>query len=251
MKLKYLTLGANYNWPHALQFAEADAAAIYSVFQSQNLYRDIESEILNPAATAPFICEMVKSYSEGCSSTDCLMFYFAGYGLTEEDVNGIERLYLICNDTDLAHPDLTAIRLDVILKHLEDSKANIAVALLDCCFSGYGGRSIIGPKTLRKIQTGRSVSVPIPIVRGYGRLVLAACGRNEKALESPVYCHGLFTAALIEALSPNSIERSIAIASLYHLIQTRVLQMSRGKQCPSMYGGDHGAHLPTSQKGRS
>lgn len=244
MKLSVFAVGSNFRPPHQLDFARADADSFCRALSTQTLYEAADVLLSAPNLTSSQIRDLLNERARSCQATDCVVFLFSGHGLLEEDSPGEDCLYLVCDQTDPASPNATALPLDATIRTLEESPANIAVCFLDCCFSGYGGKSILGPRSLRKLRTGRQLSIPRPRIGGYGRVVLAASGRDEVARETSASRHGVFTAALLAGLTVPA-ARSIPLAALYNDVQRRVMEATAGQQCPSLYGGDHGIHLPT------
>lgn len=80
-----------------------------------------------------------------------IYLFFSGHGAPD----GAEGTpYLLPYDGDPAHLDQTALPLQSILDRLENSNAEDAVAFVDTCFSGAGGRSVLpeGARPLVRVK---------------------------------------------------------------------------------------------------
>ncbi|MEU1476203.1 caspase family protein [Streptomyces sp. NPDC005760] len=229
-----------------LAYAEDDARALYRGVRTQRVHDLTDCELFTEPRSVEEIKQAIKSKSAAARPGDLLLVYFAGHGIVEDEAGGGDGLFLSCASAPVSDPLSGSLRLADVVKICESSAAASAVVVLDCCFSGHPqGRSVLGPRYLRRLQTGRPLrrrSLPPP--RGTGRIVLAACGENQYAHESSVLGHGLLTWALMEALRAAGPAGSVSVARLYATLQETILRKTNGQQCPSLYGGDHGSSLP-------
>ena len=248
--IRAVVIGANQcenALPRNLRFAEADAKEFSKRLEKQSLYSVSEIKLFNDRTSVQVILDHVAACASVSTRDDCLLLYFAGHGISELDDKDEVSLYLACKSTDLNQVVSTSINLPLAVRLFENSLAGLAVIILDCCFSGHpGGRSLLGPHYLRRQQTGRPLKrVSFQTPNGTGRIVFSASGQYQLAVESSLLGHGVFTHALLETLYECRRQPSISIAQLYYLVQRSVLEQTKGRQCPSLYGGDHGAHLAT------
>lgn len=96
------------------------------------------------------------------------------------------------------------------------------------------------------LATGRPLlRVVTPPLSGEGRVVLSASRHDQTAHETSVYRHGMFSHALLTRLGQWQRSDRVDVASLYVDTRRTVLRMTNGGQCPTLFGGDQGAELPT------
>jgi hypothetical protein len=231
----------------ALRFAEADAhrfadsLAEQDLYEELNLYRFIGGSFRNDEVTA-VITEVRES-----DSADAIVFFFAGHGIVEAADDGGECLYLSVPTVDLDDLEGSAIDLHQLVRDLDERET--VCLILDCCFSGHhGGRSILGHNYLTRRQAGRKIARRrLPEFVGEGNLVLAACGRDQKAAEVSALRHGVFTYALCDVLSSQK-DASVQVSQAHAAVTRQVLDLTSHQQCPSIHGRDHGAVLPSFRK---
>ncbi|MCR3752678.1 caspase family protein [Lentzea californiensis] len=250
--LRVMSLG--FNWhrkdtERRLQFAEADAVAVAEGISTQKLHHLQHVELITNSRSSLEIEQTIKQQISASEMSDSLLFYFAGHGMLEEVSATEQALFLVCKDTDIGDVTNTALDLARLIQMFEDARSATALIVLDCCFSGsLGGRSILGPRYLRRLQTGRPFRrkrIPTPV--GAGKSVLSACGAHQEAAENSSLGHGVFTHSFLTAITSKT-SSSMSVAAVYSQVQESVLRRTDGKQCPSLYGGDHGAQIPTIRK---
>jgi hypothetical protein len=80
-----------------------------------------------------------------------IYFYFSGHGAPDPSTG---TSFLLPYDGDPKYLDGTAIKLQTVLARLEESKAKEVLAIVDSCFSGAGGRSVLpaGTRPLVRVQ---------------------------------------------------------------------------------------------------
>ena len=230
-----------------LRYAERDASVLCDGLSSQRLYDSVKvhAHIGQYAAGRP--PESVSRTAASASQDDAVLFFFAGHGVREVNESGEQQLWLSAGLQTRDTIDGAAVLLPEILDTLSDSQAKCVVILLDCCFSGlHGGRSVLGPRMLSMLADGRPlVRLATPPLSGEGRVVLAASRHDQEARETGIRRHGMFSYALLEQLGQWEQADSVDVASLYVEVRRMVLHMTNGAQCPTLFGGDQGAELPT------
>lgn len=248
--VRSVTIGSNHGTgplSRPLRYAESDARAFHSGLRTQRVHDLTDCDLLIAPLRAEDVRQAVRNKASGARPGDLLLVYFAGHGVVEDEPGHGDGLFLACSGGSASDPLSGSIRLADVVKMCESSAAASAVVVLDCCFSGHPqGRSVLGPEYLRKLQTGRPLrrrSLPPP--RGSGRIILAACGENQYAHESSALGHGLLTWALLRTLRAAGPTEAVSVARLYASLQETLLRKTKGEQCPSLYGGDHGSSLPT------
>ncbi|MFJ8188439.1 caspase domain-containing protein [Streptomyces sp. NPDC096094] len=247
--MRSVTIGSNDHGGalgRPLSYAEDDAREFHRGLLTQRVHDRSDCELFTDPRQVEDVRQAIKAKSAAAGPGDLFLVYFAGHGLVEDEAGGGDGLFLSCAGASAADPLSGSLRLAEVVKACEASAAASAVVVLDCCFSGHPqGRSVLGPRYLRRLQTGRPLrrrSLPPP--RGTGRIVLAACGENQYAHESSYLGHGVLTWALLKALRSAAPAGSVSVARLYATLQESLLRKTNGQQCPLLYGGDHGSSLP-------
>ncbi len=119
-----------------------------------------------------------------------IYFYFSGHGSPDAAAG---TAYLLPYDGDPQFLDQTALKMDAVMDRLGKTQAREVLALVDSCFSGAGGRSVLAPgaRPLVRMKEGR--------VGGQVAL-LSAAGGDEISGPVPSGDGGLFTHYLVEGL---------------------------------------------------
>lgn len=118
-------------------------------------------------------------------------FYYSGHGAPDPATGSA---YLVPWDGDPAFPKSTGYALSKVYETLGSLPAKESVVMLDSCFSGAGGRSVLAPGT-RPLVTVQSDAPPSKVS------VLAASGPAEIAGGLELRKSGLFTYYLLRGLS--------------------------------------------------
>lgn len=127
------------------------------------------------------------------SADSRVYFYYSGHGAPDPQSGSA---YLVPWDGDPAFPKSTAYPVAKVYEQLEKLPAKEAVVMLDSCFSGSGGRSVLAPGA-RPLVTVHEDEPP-----SSGKVaVLAASGANEIAGGLELRRQGLFTYYLMRGLS--------------------------------------------------
>lgn len=120
-------------------------------------------------------------------------FYYSGHGAPDPQSGAA---YLVPWDGDPAFPKSTAYPLAKVYEALDALPAKESVAMLDACFSGSGGRSVLAPGA-RPLVSVREDAPP-----SSGKVsVLAAAGPDQIAGGLELRRHGLFSYYLMRGLS--------------------------------------------------
>jgi hypothetical protein len=225
---------------HPLRFAEADAMRFAASLRSQDFYEQME---LTTFVGGSFSRAEVLATISSTASESAVLIFFAGHGIVEI-ASELETLYLSVPTVDLDDVSGTGIDLHSLIRELDEREP--VTVILDCCFSGHdGGRSILGRNYLARRTDGRSVARrSMPQFVGEGNVVLAACGRDQSALESAALGHGVYTYALCQALMSTK-DAAIPVIQAHARAQAHVIELTSGRQCPSLHGRDMGGLLPS------
>lgn len=230
-----------------LRYAERDAISLRDGLTSQRLYDSVIQYIHIGKHTAQEVSESVSRAADSAGVEDAIVFFFAGHGMRELDEDGQQQLWLATGLRTSPMTEGAAVLLASVFDTFCNSQAKSVTIILDCCFSGQrGGRSILGPRILSMLASGRPLlRVVAPPLSGEGRVVLSASRHDQTAHETSIHRHGMFSHALLVRLAQSQRTDRVDIATVYVDVRRIVLRLTNGGQCPTMFGGDQGAELPT------
>jgi helicase len=230
-----------------LSCAVADAFALSSLF-ADNTAGQFVTLLDSEATLARMQAELdLLSHTD---EDDFVLVSFSGHGSDDHR--------LVPSDVDVGDLPSTCMSLDELAERLDAIPARQLFVILDCCFSGgFGGSRFFAPsKTRGPLVENRDALVRL--ARGDGRIVLAASGAGEPALETVEYGHGLLTYHLVRALQgPAELidNGRIDFLGMTAYVSRRVLDSAKlmgEEQNPSLYGSTDGApSLPILVPGRA
>jgi uncharacterized caspase-like protein len=139
------------------------------------------------------------------TSDDIVIVSFSSHGTPDHR--------LVVHDTTLSSLVDTTIDMAELAQAFKTSKAKVILCILDCCFSGGAPARV-----LDDAPVPRNPTIPIESIAGAGRILIAASGINEPALESGQ--HGLLSLALIEALQAGT--ATVSIPTIMDQVMQRV-----------------------------
>ena len=176
-------------------------------------------------ATHQAVLDGIEATFSGVQADDAVFAYLAGHG---EVVGG--EYYFIAHDTTAQGIATNGVPLKKIKEAFDSSPSQRAFLWLDFCHSGG-----IIPRDLGVEPDDREViSRTLEVAQGQGKLIVAACTPGQKAYESAVVGHGLFTDALLRGLKGEAKhEGEVTINSLFDYIDK---QMGSDRQRPMMFG---------------
>ena len=176
-------------------------------------------------ATQKAVLEAIEATFSGIKADDAVFAYLAGHG---EVVAG--EYYFIAHDTTAQGIAINGVPLKKIKEAFDSSPSQRAFLWLDFCHSGG-----IIPRDLGAEPDDRDViSRTLEVAQGQGKLIVAACTPGQKAYESAVVGHGLFTDGLLRGLKGEAANKGeVTINSLFDYIAR---QMGSERQRPMMFG---------------
>jgi hypothetical protein len=188
-------------------------------FPAQNVLRLSDGE-----ATSQKVIEAIKTTFAKVQPDDSVFAYMAGHG---EVVAG--EYYFIAHDTTARGIAINGVPLTKIKAAFDSSPSQRAFLWLDFCHSGG-----IIPRDIGVEPDDREViSRALEVVEGHGKLIVAACTPGQKAYESAVVGHGLFTDALLRGLKGEAANKGeVTVNSLFDYIDK---QMGSDRQRPMMF----------------
>ena len=145
-----------------------------------------------------------------------IFVYYSGHGAPDVNTN---QSFLVPYDGDPAYLETTAYPLKKLYQVLSDLPARHITVVLDTCFSGAGGRSVI-PKGAKPV-----VMVEQPTVVGTNIVVFTASSANQISSSYRDKRYGLFTYYFLKGLQGEADinqDRAIEIEELASYVRSNV-----------------------------
>jgi Caspase domain len=168
-------------------------------------------------------------------SEDTVFVYFSGHGAPNPKTG---EAYLVPYDGDPVFLDNTGYPLSRLYQSLANLPAKEVVVVLDSCFSGAGGRSVIA-KGIRPIIT----EMKSPLLGKGKTLVLAASSGQQVSSTYEQKAHGLMTYFFLKGLqgeADTNKDGKIDIAELFEYLRPQVERVARrdfnNEQTPLLLG---------------
>ncbi len=184
---------ANYKGLPPADFAESDARDMALAFEALGVPEENVVSLIGAKAGLSEVSKYVEEWLPRRVSKDSRVFvYFSGHG--SPDVSD-GSAYLMPWDADASFVKSTGFPLARLYKALGALPARHVIALIDSCFSGAGGRSVLvaGARPL--------VTVRLPTSLPPGISVLTASESEEIAGSLPERGHGLFSYYALQGIS--------------------------------------------------
>ncbi|HWF60206.1 MAG TPA: caspase family protein [Nitrospira sp.] len=159
-------------------------------YQEQNVVMLVNDRVTRSQLEARFerwLPTQVKN------QTDAEVFvYYAGHGAPDPNTN---QAFLVPYDGDPAFLETTGYPITKLYKILSELPAKHVTVVLDTCFSGSGGRSVIAKGTRPML-----ITVNDPVVTKNNMVVFTAAGGNQISSAYREKRHGLFTYYYLKGL---------------------------------------------------
>ena len=167
-----------------------------------------------------------------------VLFYFSGHGAPDP---ATKQAYLVPWDGDPKYLENTGYPIAQLYQSLGALKTRKVVVVLDSCFSGAGGRSVIAQGTrplLMKIDSA------IPASAG-NLAVLSASAADEITGSDAAQGHGLFTYHLLRALNRTGGKATLkdAYAALLPDVQDSARRQNRAQTPQLVHGASSTLHF--------
>jgi hypothetical protein len=145
-----------------------------------------------------------------------IYFYFSGHGAPDASAG---TSYIVPADGDPQFLDATAIPMKEVLTKLGQSKAREVLAIVDSCFSGAGGRSVLPPGA-RPIVRVREEAAPSQLA------LFSASSGSEISGPTADGNGGLFTKYVVDGLGTGAADMNgdgqVSLSELSQWVQPRV-----------------------------
>ncbi len=197
--------------------AHTDAAQFASLaIKSLGLLPNYVQVLLDERATNGSIERALEWVRTSMPTGGRIYFHFAGYG-APDTASGTA--YIVPSDGDPKYLGVSGLALKDTLAKLGQSKAREVLAVVDSCFSGRGGRSVLPPGTRPLIQV-KEEAAPAQLA------LFASAGHNEVSGPGPSGSEGLFTHYLVQALGTGAADINgdgqVSLAELAQWVNPRV-----------------------------
>ena len=233
-------IGQYLDLPEA-QFAERDAEAVKTQlialgFPSRNVVH-----LSGEKAGYKSIEKFVETWlPRNTSENSRVVFYFSGHGAPDPQGG---KAYLLPYDGDPNFLENTGYPLKRLYQKLEELKAKEVVVVLDSCFSGAGGRSLLA-KGARPLVVSVDTQAPAS-----GRLeVFAAASSDQITSTLDEQGHGTFTYYFLKGITGGARGPggAVTVQGLYDYLTPKVQDAARRQnreQTPSLQGSNGAAEL--------
>jgi len=218
-------------------FADHDARIVAEyVAQTMGYEPDNVALLLNEHATKGDFEKYVESWLPNrVESGDSVFIFYSGHGAQHPKTG---EAYLVPYDGDPTFIEKTGYPLARLYDHLATLPAKEVVVVLDSCFSGTGGRSVIAPG-IRPIIT----ELKSPMLAKGKTLVLAASTGQQVSSTYGQKGHGLLTYFFLKGLqgyADTNKDGAIDLVELFDYLKPQVERIARrefnNEQTPQLLG---------------
>lgn len=227
------------NIPRA-DFAERDAATVKEYVKSLGVPDENIILLTGQRATRTGLAKYVEEWLPRNVKPDSrVYFYYSGHG-APDPADGAS--YLVPYDGDPSFLKSSAYPLSKLYESLATLQSKQVVVMLDSCFSGSGGRSVIA-KGLRPLVNMKRTAVPenAPIS------ILSASSSDEVTGSMEDQGHGLFTYYLLKGLQGEAAKGGhVDLESLFLFVKKAVssgARLQNREQTPQLIAPDPSLRL--------
>jgi hypothetical protein len=203
----------------AATYADSDAEAAGAFVRALGVPERNMVTLTGAHATRSGLVKQLEGWlANNVNENSTVYFYYSGHGAPDPATG---QAYLVPLDGDPQYLADTAYPLKRLYEKLGALKAKRVIVMLDSCFSGAGGRSVLakGSRPLvNNVDTGFN--------SGDGKIaVLAASGADQISGTDDDTGHGLFTQYLLEGLNGAAVNREgqVTLKSLYDYVKPKVM----------------------------
>jgi hypothetical protein len=194
----------------ASEFAANDALLVKEYLTSLGMKERNIEVLLNERATGTAFRKALESWLPNHVKKDSRLFiYYAGHGAPDPATG---EAYLVPYDADPNYLSTTGHPLKVLYEKLGALPASEVMVMLDACFSGAGGRSVLAkgarPLVVVKDKMGMAPNMA----------VLMATQGTQISTSSPDKGHGILTYYFLKAIKDGKKD----LAEIYSFIKPQV-----------------------------
>jgi uncharacterized caspase-like protein len=192
--------------------------------------------LINERATKTGVEKYAEHWLPNHVEKDTSVFvYFSGHGSPNPKTGDA---YLVPYDGDPAFVDATGYSLKRLYEQLGKLPAKEIVVILDSCFSGAGGRSVIA-EGMRPM----GLSIETPVLAGNKTIVLAASSGTQVSSTFKAQGHGLLTYYFLKGLrgeADANKDGSVDLSEVFAYVKPQVERTARrdfnNEQTPQLLG---------------
>jgi len=192
--------------------------------------------LLNERATKTSMEKYVEGWLfDRVEKDDSVFIYYSGHGAPNAKTG---KAYLVPYDGDPAFVEQTGYPLERLYERLSALPAKEVVVMLDSCFSGAGGRSVIA-KGMRPMV----LSVENPLLTKGRTMVLTASASDQVSSTYDQKSHGLLTYFFLKGLqgeADQNNDRRIELREVFEYLKPQVERTARrefhNEQTPQLIG---------------
>lgn len=192
--------------------------------------------LLNDRATRTGVEKYIEGWlPDRVEKDDAVFIYFSGHGAPNPKTG---KAFLVPYDGDPAFVEQTGYPLDRLYDRLAALPAKEIVVMLDSCFSGAGGRSVIA-KGMRPMV----LSVENPVLAKGKVVVLAASSGVQVSSTYDQKSHGLLTYFFLKGLSgaaDRNQDGRVELGEVFEYLKPQVERTARrdfhNEQTPQLLG---------------
>lgn len=186
--------------------------------------RNIEL-LLNERATQSSIKKTVETWLPNRIKSDSkVVIYYSGHGAPDAKTGDA---YIVPFDGDPNYLEDTGYPLKRLYDKLGKIQVAEVIVLLDSCFSGAGGRSVLAKGARPLVMTTTALSIPSNMA------VLSATQGTQISTSSPEKGHGVFTYYFLKALKEGKKNVSEIYEYIKPLVEDEAKQLNV-QQSPSV-----------------
>ena len=196
------------------QFADRDAQAVYRYLIALGVPSDHIRRLTDGTATRGRIRMDLRWLKRNAKPDSTVWVYFSGHGAP----GARGHAYLVPSGGDPNGLAYTAFREDRLYRDLDRLPAKRVLVALDACFSGSGGRSVLG-KGMRPLTLVRKETFP-----STGKLIVFSASRaDQEAGPKESAGHGLFTYYFLKGLDGGAEQGGhVTVGSLSRYLKAKV-----------------------------
>lgn len=215
-------------------FSENDAKSVKTYLEALGVPPANVIMLLGDQASRSDLSKYLEEWLPGVVKPDSrVYFYYSGHGAPDPQTG---TAYLVPWDGDPSFLKSTAFPLSKVYADLSALPDKESVVMLDSCFSGAGGRSVMSPGVRPLVLTEDSTTAPPKVD------VLAAAGARQIAGGLDLRRHGLFTYFMLRGLAGEADanhDGHVTLGELDDYVRGRVSETARRSnrdQTPRLLG---------------
>jgi hypothetical protein len=213
------------NIPRA-EFAAGDAALVREYVKASGIPERNIAYLANGQATLSDIRKTIETWLPNRTTAKSrVLVYFSGHGAPDMAQGDA---YLVPYDGDPGYLADTAYPMNRLFDKLGSLKAKEVIVLLDSCFSGAGGRSVLTKGGRPLVMTVKKPRIPLNVA------MMTASRDTQISITANDKRHGLFTYHVLNALK----QGKQTLPEIYAFIKPRIedeARLQNVQQTPTLY----------------